>query len=296
MRKLTMKVFSMIEATRPSQWHKNFLVLVAPIAAGMNIFLEIEKSLFAVIVMILSSGMVYVFNDLNDRELDKRHSKKRNRPIASGRISTRVAIVLLVVLSSLLLLALLNADKRTTGTVLTYLTIQINYCLWAKNTPVLEMMLVSSGFLIRVLVGASLFDIAPSVYLLGATTLGSVAVVVSKRFSEALRPDSESIESQSTRRVLKHYSLDELKAFLVLSYGVFIVFFALWAFEDIGNTQIRYVRAASIFPLLIVAFRTLGKSLNGKLERPEHDLFADSISLFAGITTVCLLAVTVWAL
>ena len=291
-----MKIFSIIEATRPRQWHKNFLVLVAPIAAGMNIFMEIGKSLYAVMIMILSSGMIYVFNDLNDKELDKRHSKKKNRPIASGRVSTRVAIALLAVLSLTLLFVLLNADKRTIGIVLTYLIFQINYCLWAKNTPVLEMMLVSSGFLIRVLVGASLFNIAPSVYLLGATTLGSVAVVVSKRLSEALRPNGGSIESQSTRLVLKHYAIDELKAFLVMSYGVFIVFFALWAFEDIGNQEIRYLRAFSLFPLLVVAFRTLGKSLSGKLERPEHDLFTDPISLFAGVTTVCLLGVTIWAL
>jgi decaprenyl-phosphate phosphoribosyltransferase len=288
-----MKLFSILESTRPNQWHKNLLVLVAPVAAGVNVF-TVEKSIFAVVVMVVSSAIIYVINDLKDREFDKQHPKKRHRPLASGRMGTRDAVGLIVVLALLLSYCLSKTDQWTIWTILVYLIIQINYCYWAKNVPVLELVMVSSGFLIRVLVGASIFEIAPSVYLLGATTAGSISIVVSKRISEVLKAKKYLIEGKASRRVLGEYEIDELKAFLILSCSVFIMFFALWAFEDVANERIRYLRGFLVFPVLIGTFRVLGKSLAGNLERPEHDLFTDPISLSVGFFAALLFIVSIW--
>jgi decaprenyl-phosphate phosphoribosyltransferase len=288
-----MKILSIIESTRPKQWHKNLLVLVAPIAAGVNVFVRGE-SILAVLMMVLASAIIYVVNDLKDKESDKQHPQKRYRPLASERMSTKEAIGLIAILTLLLVTCFPKIDLSTILVILGYLTLQINYSFWAKNVPVLELVMVSSGFLIRVLVGASVFGVIPSVYLLGATTAGSITIVVSKRLAEVIRSDNKLADKKMSRFVLTKYDRDELKAFLVLSSAVFIMFFSLWAFEDNTNVEVRYIRGLLVFPVLIGTFRILGKSLSGHLEKPEHDLFIDPISLIAGSIAACLFVISIW--
>jgi decaprenyl-phosphate phosphoribosyltransferase len=287
------KTFAILESVRPRQWHKNCLVLIVPVAGGVNVFTQ-KQSLVAITIMILASSIIYVINDFKDIAFDRIHPTKRYRPLASGRISKKESVALLLITALLLSIALSKIDFRTTCVVLSYLVIQSNYSFWAKNVPVLEIVLVSSGFLIRVMVGASLFQIAPSVFLLGATTSGALSIVVSKRLSEAMKTEDNSLVTASSRRVLKSYQRDELKAFLTLSCSVFIMFFSLWAFEETSNIQIRYIRGFLVLPVLVGTLRVMSRSLSGDLEAPERELFTDRLLLGTGAISCCLFVVSIW--
>jgi 4-hydroxybenzoate polyprenyltransferase len=204
---------ALIEAIRPHQWAKNVPVFAALIF-GRQLFWP-EKLLAATgafVAMSLAASATYLFNDYRDREADRQHPLKRNRPIASGRLGDGTAIAAMIAfgLAGLGLAFFVNPSAGMT--VATYLAMTVAYTLAAKHIVILDVMILASGFVLRVLLGAFAVQVPASYWLILCTFTAALFLGFGKRRAELLMLESSA---SNHRRVLDHYSpafLDQMIA------------------------------------------------------------------------------------
>lgn len=216
---------------RPHQWMKNGFVLVGLFFGhawdqpGLLL-----KAFAATAAFCLLSSSVYIFNDLIDREQDRLHPQKRNRPLASGAISVPFALVLLAICLGLSLDIVFRVVGHAQWVFFTYLCVNIAYTLKLKHVVILDVFLISAGFMLRLLAGTLALGIPPSQWLLLCGLMLTLFLGFAKRRAElnAMRTDAGA--ARTHRRVLEQYSpplLDQLisiaVACTVLSYSLYTV-------------------------------------------------------------------------
>ena len=269
----------LVQSLRPKQMIKNLLVLAAPAAAGV---LPEARSLWrtalAFIVFCLLSGGIYLVNDLRDAPLDRKHPTKRHRPIAAGELSPRIATLAAggLLVGGLVLAALVNTDLALLGAL--FVANSLIYSLWLKRVAVLDIVLISAGFVIRAVAGAVSVDIAISSWFLFVAMFGSLFLAASKRSSEiaALGTDSE------TRSVLEHYSASFLTQVQTIAVSLTLVGYTLWTTEHGNETGAGETwLALSIGPFLLGLLRYLLSASKGPVEAPESAIFEDPVLLGA---------------
>jgi len=194
---------------RPKQWIKNLLVLTplffAKEALSPSLLLN---SLAAALLFILASSAIYVFNDIIDLERDRLHPKKRLRPLASGRIGIRSARLIALCLLFLALLGAILLGNTPVGLFLAaYLVMNIAYSLWLKRIVILDVLCVSFGFLLRILLGGAATRIYISEWLLLCTLTLSLFLVFAKRRHELTLLNNRADDH---RQVLSQYSISFL--------------------------------------------------------------------------------------
>jgi 4-hydroxybenzoate polyprenyltransferase len=216
---------------RIPQWMKNFF-LFAPLIFSKHLF---EAGYFwtetiAFVVFCLISSAVYIINDIADREVDRRHPIKRTRPLAAGTMSISAAVVL-----ALLLLALgavlakdLPANFRLIAAV--YIVMNVAYSFWLKHLILLDVFLIASGFMIRVLAGAYAIDVAISHWLVLCTLFVSLFLSTSKRRGELVM--SQQIEGYEGRAVLKQYDLASIDQIMTVAAAGMAISYALYTVSD----------------------------------------------------------------
>ncbi len=219
---------ALIQALRPVQWVKNVFVL-APIvfAEQLGQAEVVSRAGWAFGTFCLAASAVYLINDLRDREDDRRHPLKQHRPIASGALPVPVAITAAAVLAAAALGSALTFGTVFTVLLATYLTINVLYSSWLKRVVILDVMAVSSGYVIRVLAGAEAIDVQVSRWLLLCTIFLALFLILSKRRHELVLLAGDAAGHRS---VLSHYSpafLDQMinvvTASTVVSYAVYAV-------------------------------------------------------------------------
>lgn len=216
---------------RPHQWLKNGFVLVGLLFGHAWSQPEIVlKALAACAAFCLFSSAVYVFNDLMDREQDRLHPQKRHRPLASGAISVRFALGLMfgcLVLASDIVFRVIG---QAHWVFYAYLCVNIAYTLRLKHIVIVDIFMISAGFMLRLLAGTLALGIPPSQWLLLCGLMLTLFLGFAKRRAElnAMRTDAGAAHAH--RRVLEHYSpalLDQLitiaVACTVLSYSLYTV-------------------------------------------------------------------------
>lgn len=198
-------LLDVLRMLRPKQWSKNVLVLAPLFFAGE----ALSRSLFlnalaAAALFTVVSSSIYVFNDIIDRDKDRLHPKKRFRPLASGRLHSRSA---LLILFGLLCLALsgffLLGNIRVILFLSAYLVMNIAYSVWLKHIVILDVLCVSFGFLLRILVGGAATGIYISEWLLLCTITLSLFLVFAKRRHELTLFEDHA---DRHRQVLSQYS------------------------------------------------------------------------------------------
>lgn len=188
---------------RPWQWVKNVFVLAPLVFARKATDIDsVTTALLAGLLFCLISGTVYLLNDVLDREQDAQHPEKCNRPIASGALPARTALIAaFAILSTASGFALLW--RPAFGVVLlVYLLLNVAYSLWLKRIPVLDVMLIALGFLLRVVGGALAISVVISNWILACAFLLASYLGLGKRVHEAR---VLSAASSRTRSVLKYY-------------------------------------------------------------------------------------------
>jgi 4-hydroxybenzoate polyprenyltransferase len=183
-------VKDLVRLARPRDWAKSvFLLLPVPFAlrAGQG---QLDPLLFAtgVLGFCLASSGVYAFNDVRDAASDRLHPTKRRRPVASGAVPERVALAwgAALVLAGLALSAA-TGRMAELALVVVYLVLNAIYTLGAKNVPLVDVFLLASGFLIRVLVGCALIGAPPSSWLLLCTVWIALFLAFGKRRADLTR-------------------------------------------------------------------------------------------------------------
>jgi len=203
-------VTAVLTTARPRQWPKNLLVFAAPLAgATLGRDDGLGYALVAAAAFGCASVAVYLANDVADAERDRRHPRKRHRPVAAGDLPKSHAITLSTVSAAAGITAgVVISEPLLTASVGGYLGLSFLYSGLLKHIPVLELGLVASGFLLRVLGGAAATHVRPSGWFLLVCSLGAFGVAVAKRYTELTSLGAEAI---AHRPVMGRYRAGALR-------------------------------------------------------------------------------------
>jgi decaprenyl-phosphate phosphoribosyltransferase len=220
----------LLRALRPKQWIKNVLVAAAPGAAGVLTQSDsIGKVALAFVSFCMVSSATYLFNDVGDMEEDRRHPTKRNRPIAAGIVTPRLAVATGVVLGLGGFAIAFAIRPAFLAVVAGYFAVTVAYTIWLKHMAVFDIAVVASGFIFRAIAGGVAVDVPISRWFLIVTSFGSLFVVAGKRYSEHV---TMGAEREATRSTLAAYSRDYLRYVYTMASAVTLGGYFLWAFEQ----------------------------------------------------------------
>ncbi|BCA54083.1 decaprenyl-phosphate phosphoribosyltransferase [Nitrospira sp. KM1] len=217
-------------ALRPADWIKNAFVL-APLffSGGANQPSKLLPSLYVAIAFSLMSSSMYLVNDINDREHDRMHPKKRLRPIASGDLSIGFASVVAILLS-LLAIALAYFSLEVVGTLALYGVMNVAYSLWLKHIVIVDVFSISLGFVLRVFAGGFAINVIPSSWLILATFLLSLFLALAKRRHELFLMRSEA---NAHRPVLEEYSIKLVDELISVVTPVTLLTYILYTLDTV---------------------------------------------------------------
>jgi decaprenyl-phosphate phosphoribosyltransferase len=223
-----MSIRDLVEVSRPKHWVKNIFVLMPlPFALAAGAELHPVSFLFGLFALCLASSAVYAFNDAADAERDRLHPVKSQRPVASGRLSIRTARIWSLVLALLgATTALVSNSPGAVAVLLVYLAFNLFYCLGGKNVPLLDVFLLASGFVLRVIMGCALVQVAPSNWLLLCSSTLALFMALAKRRADLVRGmDSEH------RPSLSGYTSDFLNQAMGITAAMTLIAYALYSLE-----------------------------------------------------------------
>lgn len=281
----------LVRGMRPRQWTKNVLVLAAPVAAGEITDPEVLWSTaIAFVAFVLASSGVYLFNDASDVEEDRRHPRKRLRPVAQGSVPVPVAYGASLALMAAGIGTSLLAGIGLTSVVAVYVVMQVAYCLWLKHQAVIDIAVVSSGFLLRAIAGGMAAGIELSQWFVLAAVFGSLFIASGKRYSEArLAPTVEG----TIRKNLDDYSPSYLRFVWGTAAATLIMTYGLWAFEIREQTG-SILAAISMGPFIVAVLRYAVDVDSGNAGEPETIVLNDRLLQVLGLVWVVLLAGSVY--
>jgi 4-hydroxybenzoate polyprenyltransferase len=217
--------FAFVELLRPHQWVKNAFVLVGLVFGhAWRDPAMVGAALWVTFAFCLASGAVYAFNDARDAPQDRDHPDKRNRPVARGAVSPQEAN-LLAAFAALASLALAGwYGWRAAAIVAAYLALSAAYTLRLKRVPVLDVVVIAAGFMLRLLAGTLGIGIAPSTWLLACGFLLTLFLGFAKRRAEIVRLADDAGRH---RAVLEDYSVGFLdKATALCAVGMTLAYAA----------------------------------------------------------------------
>lgn len=195
------------------------------------------------------ASLVYVLNDLLDAPRDRMHKTKKNRPIASGRISAFQAIILIAALGAVggTLLVFSANQLNAILFVLVYLLLNIAYCVRLKNVAIVDLFILASGFVLRIYYGSAWFLIPVSPWLFLCILSGALCFATGKRRNEIRHANGDF----STRPVLALYNMAFLTNLYYFFWGITIVFFSLWTIFVIDSKPVlQYTIPVVIFIMM----------------------------------------------
>lgn len=244
---------ALLELVRPSQWSKNLIavplaLLYNPmLAAGGYIRLAWITCLF-----ILASAMVYVLNDYADRRRDQVHPVKRHRPIATGEVSPAEAMIVALTLTAALLALTAVGPWWAAWPAYLYLALNLAYSCGLKNVPLLDVLIVSCGFVLRAVAGCVVLAISISGWLALTVFAGSLLLSLGKRRHEMVQASGDN-----HRPALGAYSVQLLDHLILLNSGIVLMATMMLFNSDLAS---QYGRAAMMlsapFAILLI-FRYL---------------------------------------
>lgn len=221
----------LIKLIRPHQYLKNSFVFIGPLFAHQWDLSTLYESMMTFAAFCAMASAVYILNDLVDVETDRAHPIKSKRPIASREISPLSAKILLVALFLTSVGLSISVSIYVAACTISYFIINIFYSLSLKHVVILDVFLISSGFMLRILAGTLGLGIAPSAWLLLCGLMITLFMGFSKRRAELLMLKGGDKQDQAlTRRVLDDYSPIILEQYIaitaagtILSYGLYTV-------------------------------------------------------------------------
>ena len=240
---------SIVELARPSHWTKNVFVLAPLVFAELLTDPRaVLRALAAVACFCAAASAIYAFNDLKDRNEDRNHPLKRNRPVASGRIGPGVAATIAVVLALAAAAGGLALGPQFLSILLCYLVLNSLYSIHLKHVVILDVMIVAAGFVLRVAAGAAAIPVGLSAWLLLCTIFIALFLAFSKRRHELLLMEGEA---QTQRRVLEQYSTPFLDQMINVVTASTVVSYALYSASPAVVERFGYRFLAATIPFVL---------------------------------------------
>lgn len=221
----------LLKTMRLRQWPKNVFVYAGLVFDGQLIAVNsFIITSFAFILFCLVSSLIYIINDLTDIEADRLHPEKKHRPLASGNLSKRTAVIGAVFLALLIFpiayLLNINFGLMITG----YFLLMLAYSLWLKHIPLIDVMIIASGFVLRVAAGVVIIITKQfSPWLFVTTTFLALFLALGKRRAEIYLLETAA---GSHRRVLSGYSLDFLDQLLTVVLSATLITYCFYTFSS----------------------------------------------------------------
>lgn len=264
------KLRNFIKLIRPYHWMKNVLIFVPLLCSGRLLHLDdfVGVTVGFVSFSLLASA-IYIFNDYYDIEADKQHPVKKHRPLAGGTVSKVQAKVLFIVLVFISFgLSLWAArDQAATIVLASYLAINIVYSVGLKHVAIIDVAILSAGFILRVLYGGMMCSVDISSWLFLTIMSFSFYLALGKRRGELLNSGDKS------RRVLRSYNVDFLTSAMNSFMTATFIFYALWA----NQQSHQAVLWSTLIVLLIFMKYSLIVSDKDSLADPADVLIGDKV-------------------
>lgn len=289
----------LLKACRPKQWAKNVLVFIAPAAGNVIISKgpdglvfhdsQVRSAILAFVAFCMVASGTYLINDSVDVESDRRHPTKRNRPIAAGVVPIPMAIGLAVVLITGGL-GLGFARTWQFGLVVAIYAVQTTlYSFWLKNEPVLDVVALSGGFILRLLGGALAVEVGISKWFFIISCFGALYIATGKRLAEKRELGGRT---EGIRRTLGIYTENYLRFLQAVSAGIVLVAYVQWAFEraeEATSAEVWFL--VSILPFLVAILRYGLLVELGKGSAPEELLLSDRQLQVVGLVWTVLVGI-----
>jgi len=247
---------SVLCTARPRQWPKNLLVFAAPLAgATWGRAHGLSYALVAAVAFCCASVTVYFINDVADVERDRRHPRKRYRPVAAGDLPKSHALVIGAACAALGLAAGVAVSvPLLTAAVGGYMAMSFLYSWVLKHIAVVELVFVASGFLLRVLGGAAATHVPPSAWFLLVCSLGALGVATAKRYTELAGLGDAAIEH---RPAMRWYRPTALLATQWVIGAMMIAAYLAWATGERHGAEVWHILSAIPLAAALVRFGVL---------------------------------------
>lgn len=268
---------AVVKAIRPRQWVKNLLVFAAPLAAlGGGAHFDYREVLvkvsIAFVVFCMAASSIYLVNDARDVEADRAHPTKRYRPIAAGVLPVGMAYGIATVLAAGCLAISWWVTPKLAVVMAVYLVIQLAYCFGLKHQAVLDICILSSGFLIRAIAGGVAAGIPLSQWFLLVMAFGSLFMAAGKRYAELQLAERTGAK---IRKSLENYTSTYLRFVWTLSATAVVLCYGLWAFERDRNAPSWFV--ISMIPFTVAILRYAVDVDGGVAGEPEEIALRDRV-------------------
>lgn len=287
----------LLRTTRPKQWVKNSLVIAAPAAAGRLFSAHALLTLTVTFVLFTAcAAAVYLINDARDADADRAHPTKCRRPVAAGQVPVPVAYAaggVLAVLGPLLATRL--TPPLVPALLIAYLGMQLAYCVALKHVLVVDLVVVTTGFLMRAVIGGVALGIPLSRWFLITTGFGALFMVSAKRYSEAVELAGKA---GATRALLTEYTTGYLRFVWQLAAGVAVLAYCLWALEGHRTPAAGLLpwRQLSMVAFILAILRYAVFADRGTAGEPEDVVLRDRALALIGLAWLAMygLAVAHW--
>jgi 4-hydroxybenzoate polyprenyltransferase len=277
-------LWELVVLVRPHQWVKNLLVVALPLLYPAVWTLPRLTALgYAVAAFVLASAVVYIGNDLADRERDRRHPQKRHRPLAAGRVPVPLAVIFGLVLLAGLAVLVATTQPALAWPTAGYLALNLAYSCGLKHVPVLDLFLVATGFNLRIVAGYLAAGLPLRGWLIPCAFLLSLLLVLGKRRRELELPDLLH------RPALDGYSPRFVDQLLVLSAGMALITFLFFLDNELG--QQADLAAPVLLPLALLGlYRYLqAVAVSGAGADPVRAVLRDWVLLTIGLLCAAVL-------
>ena len=266
---------NIIKLIRVKHWLKNGLLFL-PVFFSLNLLKTsyITNCILGFIVFSLISSIVYVINDINDIEKDKLHPIKKERPLASGKIKpleAKIIIGVLFILSTIMMIVLYQRIENVLVFIIPfiYLIINLLYSFGFKNIPIVDVVIIVTGFVLRVMYGGIIIDVEVSKYLYLMIIFASFFLAFGKRRNEILK------NGEKSRKVLSKYNEQFLDKNMYISLALAVVSYSLWCVDPTTISRIGNDYMFWTIPLVMIILQLYSLDI-------EKESYGDPIEVILG--------------
>ena len=243
----------LIKVLRPQQWIKNTFVFLPLFFGGQLADVNLlVNSIIAFFAFSFAASSIYCFNDVIDVEADRRHPVKCHRPVASGAVSVALAYTMMFVMfaAAIAMLAFLSDGLvQTAAVIIGYWCLNLAYCWQLKKYAIIDVCIISFGFVLRILAGGMSTGIVPSQWLVMMTFLLTLFLSFAKRRDDVLRMNKTG---EAPRQNTSRYNLTFINQAITISGSVMLVCYIMYTVspEVVANFGTPYVYLTSAYVII----------------------------------------------
>ncbi len=267
-------LYALLKTMRPKHWAKNIFIFAALVFdRKLTNIPALQDTFLGVVLFSLLASTIYIINDLSDIEADRKHPKKKDRPLAAGTLSVRVARTAAVILLLVIFPTAYWLSPSFAVVCLLYFVLNLSYSFRLKHVPLVDVLVLASFYVIRVAAGVTIIQVerfSPWLYL--ATTFLALFLGIGKRRAELVVAQENGSDQ---RKVLGSYSLQFLDQLLIIVLTNAILTYSLYT-SSAPNLPENHIMMLTIPFVIYGVFRYLYLlQIEGLGETPEDILFSD---------------------